>query len=245
MQKTVRLWAALACFAALAACGAANQKIVVQDFADGSVTDLSITEQITGENDFLFFSIPQKTRFLDGYIKGQITDYSGSPIQGVIVRAVASSGETTNPEDELFGESIGGSSGGNNATTSFDPGVSDTNGFYRIRFVLPIINNIVDVRGRLVFNPGWQQEKTNLGKAYQPQTKESQFHLYYDYKKGRLIYVQGIQRTIVAPALSGLPPKMGGLPGSAPPPPAKPAASAQSQSSGGDQDLFKGFGFGP
>jgi len=244
MRKTA-LWVALACLAALAACGPSNQKIVVQDFADGSITDLSITEQITGENDFLFFSVPQKTRFLDGYIKGQITDYSGSPIQGVIVRAVASSGETTNPEDELFGESIGGGGGGNNATTSFDPGVSDTNGFYRIRFVLPIINNLVDVRGRLVFNPGWQQQKTNLGKAYQPQIKESQFHLFYNYKTGQLIYVQGVQKTIVAPALSGLPPKMGGLPGAAPPAPAKPAAAAQNQNSGGDQDIFKGFGFGP
>ncbi|MHB2025302.1 MAG: hypothetical protein ACYCPQ_01490 [Elusimicrobiota bacterium] len=242
-KSTVALWILPLLVFAQAACGPANQKVVVQDFAEGNVTDLSITQQITGENDFLFFSIPQKTDFLNGYIRGQITDYSGSPIQGVVVRAAAASGENDNQEVEIFGEPVD-QSNGNGATTSFDPGVSDTNGFYTVRFALPIINDIVDVRGRLLFNPGWEQEKENLGKAYEPQNKESQFHLYYNQKKGRLIYVQGLEKTVVAPVLSGAPPKMGGLPGVKPP--AQPAAAnGNKKQNSGDQDIFKGFGFGP
>src|SRR5579872_6900180 len=117
--------------AALSACGGANKKIVVEDFAEGRVVDLSITEKLTGNQDLIFVSLPKKTKFLEGYIQGIITDYNDNPIQGVVVRAVAAG-------DSQVEEGEGGLQAQNFAVSSFDPGVSDTNGFYRIRFTLPI-----------------------------------------------------------------------------------------------------------
>ncbi len=221
------------------ACGPSHKNIVVEDFAEGRVVDLSIAEKLTGNRELLIFSLPKKTQFLDGYIQGVITDYKDNPIQGVVVRAVAS-GENAAEEGE------GRPSGF--ATSSFDPGVSDTNGFYRIRFSLPVLGHKVDVRGRLLYNPGWEQERDNLGKAYEPQTKQSQFRLYYERKSGRIIFVEGVRKTVVAAVTAKGIPKAVSLPGAKPPEEVKfgeeagrdkPAASGK-----GDDDLFKGFGFG-
>jgi hypothetical protein len=132
------------------------------------------------------------------------------------------------------------------ATSSFDPGVSDTNGFYRIRFSLPILSSKVDIRGRLLYNPGWEQERDNLGKAYEPQTKQSQFRLFYDRKNGRIIFAEGVRKVIVAPVAGKGAPKAVPLPGAKAPEEAKPAADSAAPAAGkaGEEDLFKGFGFG-
>ncbi|UPT73157.1 MAG: hypothetical protein M0D55_14850 [Elusimicrobiota bacterium] len=223
----------LAFLAIFAACGPSNKNVVVEDFAEGRIVDLSITEKLTGTSEFLLFSTPKKTQFLDGYIQGVITDYQDNPVQGVVVRAVAS-GENTLEEGEARPSGF--------ATSSFDPGVSDTNGFYRIRFSLPILSKKVDIRGRMLYNPGWEQERDNLGKAYEPQTKQSQFRLYYDRKNGRIIFSEGVRKTVVSPVTSKGAAKAAPLPGAEPPKPVekpKPAGEA----AGGD-DLFKGFGFG-
>ena len=222
--------------AALAACGPSNKNIVAEDFAEGRVVDLSITEKLTGTTELLLFSMAQKTEFLDGYVQGVVTDYKDNPVQGVVVRAVVS-GESASDEGEARPSGF--------ATSSFDPGVSDTNGFYRIRFSLPILAKKVDVRGRLLYNPGWEQERDNLGKAYEPQTKQSQFRLFYDRKNGRIIFAEGVRKVIVSPVNGKGAPKAAPLPGVKPPEEAKPAeAAAPAAGKGGDEDLFKGFGFG-
>jgi hypothetical protein len=232
---TPRLVSALSLAAlslSLAACGG-SRKIVTEDFAEGRVVDLSIAEKLTGNRELLFVSLPKKTQFLEGYIQGVITDYADNPIQGVVVRAVAS-GDVQVEESGL--QSAG------YAVSTFDPGVSDTNGFYRIRFTLPILSDLVNVRGRLLYNPGWEQEKESLGKAYEPQLKQSQFRLFYERKRGRITFTEGIRKVVVAPVHSGHGGKAAGLPG------AKPAVAEKSpEKSGedkkGDDDLFKGFGF--
>lgn len=237
VKSSVRL-PILAVLAALFAACAAPKKIVSEDFAEGRVVDLSITEKLTGNRELLLFSLPKKTGFLEGYIQGIVTDYQDNPIQGVVVRAVAS-GETQIEE----GGGIGGSG---YPVSSFDPGVSDTNGFYRIRFTLPIINNIVDVRGRLLYNPGWEQERETLGKAYEPQLKQSQFRLYYSRKSGRIIFAEGIRKVVVAPVVSPHGGKAAVMPGAKPPkPPAEEEPASFKEKSKGDEDMFKGFGFGP
>ncbi len=211
---------------------------MTEDFAEGRVVDLSITEKLTGATELLLFSMAQKTRFLDGYIQGVITDYKDNPVQGVVVRAVVS-GESAADEGEARPSGF--------ATSSFDPGVSDTNGFYRIRFSLPILSSKVDVRGRLLYNPGWEQERDNLGKAYEPQTKQSQFRLFYERKSGRIIFAEGVRKVIVAPVQGKGAPKSVPLPAAKAPEEAKPAAGdsgAPAAAKGGDEDLFKGFGFG-
>ncbi len=227
----------------LAGCGGAPRKIVVLDFAEGRVVDLSITEKLTGVSDYVFFSLPKKSEFLDGYIQGVVTDYADNPIQGVVVRAVASAeGQESQDQFDTGEKAL--------AVSSFDPGVSDSNGFYRIRFSLPIVNGIVDVRGKLVYNPGWEEEKSNLGKAYEPQMKQSPFRLYYEEKTGMIVFAEGIRKVIVAP-VRGL---SGGtasapLPGTLPPSSQSSAApkkgAPKPAASKSEDDLFKGFGFGP
>jgi hypothetical protein len=197
--------------------------------------DLSITEKLTGTSEFLLFSTSKKTQFLDGYIQGVITDYQDNPVQGVVVRAVAS-GENTLEEGEARPSGF--------ATSSFDPGVSDTNGFYRIRFSLPVLSHKVDVRGRLLYNPGWEQERDNLGKAYEPQTKQSQFRLYYERKSGRIIFSEGVRKTVVAAVTAKGAPKSAPLPGVKPPDEVSPEQAARKTCSGRGDSLFKGFGFG-
>src|SRR5579884_2776445 len=136
IKYDVRKIALIALAAAVTAgCGGAK-KIVTEDFAEGRVVDLSITEKLTGNQELLFISLPKKTDFLEGYIQGVITDYQDNPVQGVVVRAVAQ-GDTQIDEGGLQNQGY--------AVTSFDPGVSDTNGFYRIRFTLPILTDVVDV----------------------------------------------------------------------------------------------------
>ena len=221
---------------ALAACGPSNKNVVVEDFAEGRIVDLSITEKLTGTSEFLLFSTAKKTQFLDGYIQGVITDYQDNPVQGVVVRAVAS-GENTLEEGEARPSGF--------ATSSFDPGVSDTNGFYRIRFSLPILGKKVDIRGRLLCNPGWEQERDNLGKAYEPQTKQSQFRLYYDRKNGRIIFSEGVRKTVVSAVNSKGAAKAPPLPGAeAPKPMDKNKGVDEKPAAAGGDDLFKGFGFG-
>ena len=224
--------------AALAACGPSNRAVVVEDFAEGRVVDLSITEKVTGTSEFLLFSTKKKTEFLDGYVQGVVTDYQDNPVQGVVVRAVAS-GDSALEEGDARPSGF--------ATSSFDPGVSDTNGFYKIRFSLPILGNRVDVRGRLLYNPGWEQERDNLGKAYEPQTKQSQFRLHYDRKNGRIIFSEGVRKVIVAPVAAKGAPRGAGLPGAEAPKPVEKgggAAGGEEKGASGEDDLFKGFGLG-
>ncbi len=233
--RMVRRFLPLALLAAMTACGGAANNVVVEDFAEGRIVDLSITEKLTGTSELLLFSVAKKTEFLDGYIQGVITDYQDNPVQGVVVRAVAS-GENALEEGEARPSGF--------ATSSFDPGVSDTNGFYRIRFSLPILSKKVDIRGRMLYNPGWEQERDNLGKAYEPQTKQSQFRLYYDRKNGRIIFSEGVRKTVVAPVNSKGAPKAPPLPGAEAPKPAEKAKPDAAKDAAGGDDLFKGFGFG-
>ena len=234
-----RRWLALLLLAGFSACGGAKvgrgqKKVVAEDFAEGRVVDVSITEKLTGAREMLFMSMPQKTMFLEGYIQGVITDYADNPIQGVVVRAVAA-GEA---QREETGERRGGFAG-----SSFDPGVSDTNGFYRIRFSLPLINNVVDVRGRILFSPGWEQERDNLGRPTSPNQAEPVPGLLR--AQARLIFAEGIRKNIVAPVTSAA------AAGRRRPPPSfrdlgrrgAPAA-AGAEGGAGEEDLFKGFGFG-
>lgn len=220
--------------ALMTACGGAK-KIVTEDFAEGRVVDLSITEKLTGSQELLFVALPKKTKFLEGYIQGVITDYQDNPIQGVVVRAVPAT-EATLDDEGVRSQTF--------AVSSFDPGVSDTNGFYRIRFTLPILRSQVDVRGKLLYNPGWEQERETLGKAYEPQLKQSQFRLYYEQGRGRITFVEGIRKTIVSPVVAAHGGKGGGLPGAKTASGGEAAApAADKKGAGGDDDLFKGFGF--
>ncbi|MFA6030599.1 MAG: hypothetical protein WC969_12150 [Elusimicrobiota bacterium] len=204
-----------------------GKKVVLQDFAEGRIASTVIVDRLTGAKEMLFVSMPQKSNFLEGYVVGVVTDYEDNPIQGVVVRATAEGEEKFVEKSQAAFQ-----------TSSFDAGVSDSNGVYRIRFSLPIVKNRIDVRGKLVYNPGWEQERDNLGKAYSPQLKESPFRLYFDQKSGQLIFAEGVRKLIVQPIEGKKAAKSKELPGAKPPEGDKPAAK-------GDEDLLKSFFGGP
>ena len=208
------LAAFLFCGCAVLSLGRGGKKVILQDFAEGRVSQVVIVDRLTGTKELLIFSIPEKSNFLEGYIVGVITDYDDNPIQGVIVRAVAEGEEKFVEKSQAAFQ-----------TSSFDSGVSDTNGVYRVRFSLPILKNKVDLRGKLVYNPQWEQERDNLGNSYAPQIKESPFRLYFDQREGLLVFAEGVRKAIVQPVESKKAPKQKELPGAkasegAAPPPA-------------------------
>ncbi len=212
----------------------------VFDLSDQRVSDLIIIEKITGRKEFLFFARNKVRPFLEGYIQGTITDYLDNPIEGVVVRAVPEASAAASEGEEAEVRNVR-----TFYSSSFDPGISDSNGLYRIRFSLPLIDKRVDMRGRLIFNPGWEQQRTNLGRSYEPQTKETNFRLYYDAKTGLLAFGEGVRKSIVQPVGSDQV-KIQPLPGAKAPPPGKPAKTSEEKTAAeAEDDIFKGFGFGP
>jgi len=216
---------------------ASNIKVV--DFTDGRVADLMLTKKVIGKKNFLFFSTTKLGIFLEGSITGVVTDYYGNPIEGVTVKAVS---DVVKKEEENIIEENATSM----VTLNFTPGVSDTMGIYKIRFSLPVIDDEVDVRGRLVYNPGWEQQKNNLGKTYEPQLKESPFRLHYNLKSGFLAFAEGVRAVVVAPVGEGLG-KMKTLPGQKPPQTVgeKPKTEERKEEKPAqtEDDIFKAFGF--
>ncbi|MEF3280899.1 MAG: hypothetical protein K6357_08060 [Elusimicrobiota bacterium] len=216
-----------------------SSNIKVVDFTDGRVTDLALTKKVIGKKNFLFFTTTKLGIFLEGSIAGVITDYYGNPIEGVTVKALS---DVLKKEDEnIIEENVSSM-----ISLNFMPGVSDTMGIYKIRFSLPVIDNEVDVRGKIVYNPGWEQQKNNLGKTYEPQIKESPFRLYYNLDTGFLAFAEGIRAVIVAPVGEGFG-KMKTLPGQIPPQTKeekpKTETKKEEKTSPSDDDIFKAFGF--
>ncbi|MBI4248650.1 MAG: hypothetical protein HY611_04035 [Elusimicrobia bacterium] len=244
--------------------GGGVRKISQENLTDGRLIDVIVTHRVTGKKQFLFFSRPDYTYFLEGYIQGQITDYDDNPIAGVVVEALLTEGTAAQGESggkaegqETLAKSLPGLTG----STSFDSSVSDTNGIYRLRFFTPIYEGHVNVKGTLRYNPGWDQERMNLGYSYEPQLKESGFRIFYDQHSGFILFGEGSRKTIVHPVSKTEAAQQ--LPGGARPKPtpaatlkaqekdkakkepAKPAEGAgeePTQTVG--EDIFKNFPFG-
>ncbi len=231
--------------APLAGCFGGLKRLKVVDYTDQRVGDLSITKKMIGKREFLFFSTNKEGVFLDGNVQGIITDYQGNPIEGVTVTVRPDTGKAQ--AGGGMGEELPTEENANSSINlSFAPGISDTQGLFKIHFSLPVTDDEVDVRGKLVYNPGWDQQKLNLGKAYEPQMKESPFRLYYNLKSGFLAFAEGVRKVIVQPVGEGQG-RMKNLPGAKAPEPARPAApseTAPAAAGAAEEDLFKGFDFG-
>ena len=200
------------------------------NLAEERLVDLTINFRQVGERDYVLFHVPDRSYFLEGYIQGMVTDYQDNPIAGVVVTATLES-------EELVSKLLGKKPG--TASATFDPGVSDTQGVYRIRFSLPIRGGVVDAKGRLIYNPQWEQERSHLGKAYEPQRRQSAFHLYYDQGSGLVSLTEGMQRIIVQPVFGA--PAKATLPGAkAPSAQNAPKAAAEGNN---PEDLLQGIKF--
>lgn len=246
MKTTKLVPAALLLTAFLSGCGG-FKTLKVDDYTDQRVGDLSLTKKVTGKKDFLFFSTTKLGLFLEGNIQGVITDYQGNPIEGVTVKVQPDTGKSKTGAADTTADFTAPEENANAVINlSFAPGISDTMGLYKVHFSLPVVDNEVDVRGMLVYNPGWDQQKINLGKAYEPQTKETPFRLYYNFKSGFLAFAEGVRKIIVQPVGEGRG-RMQALPGSKAPEQAKPAGAnspADANATKAEDDLFKGFDFG-
>lgn len=227
----------------LGGCFSGLKRLEVVDFTNKRVTDLVLTKKVTGKKNFLFFSTTKTGIFLEGNIQGVVTDYYENPIEGVTVKAVAKAkGEESVFSLESFEETEKMASSFVNL--SFTPGISDSQGQYKIRFSLPVVDGKVDVEGNLIYNPGWEQQKINLGKTYEPQIKQSPFRLYYDMDSGFLAFAEGVRPVIVQPVGKGEG-KLKKLPGSEAPGGVQTKTTAPAPAQGeGVEDLFKGFNFG-
>lgn len=238
------------CFALplLAGCFGGFKKLKVVDYTDQRVGELSLTRKVVGKKEFLFFSTTKTGVFLEGSIQGIITDYNGNPIEGVTVKVVPDSGRSRTVGDEEADAMAAVEENANaSINLSFTPGISDTMGLYKVRFSLPVVDDEVDIRGKMVYNPGWDQQKINLGKAYEPQMKESPFRLYYSLDSGFLAFAEGVRKIIVQPVGEGKG-RLQALPGTKAPgavvkeDEARPAAAEPQDKT--EEDLFKGFDFG-
>ena len=184
------------------------------------LVDMLITKKLTGKKKFLILdeSIP----YLEGYIRGVVVDYHDTPLEGIVVRVLDK------------GKDMPG----------FDPAVSDANGVYRIRFSLPIKRNMVDIKGTIAYNPPWQQQVDILGAGLEPQTKTSNFRLYYDKKIGIIGIGEDMPKTITKKTTEADMQAAREQKGKKPyekkqaPPPSTPAPTSAPKS----EDPFGGFG---
>ncbi|MBI4063544.1 MAG: hypothetical protein HY401_04500 [Elusimicrobia bacterium] len=249
----------------------AEKVAINENLAGNRVEDISKIKKLIGGKGFLLFKLPKYHHFLEGYIRGIVTDYDGRPIEGVVVRAEMSSMETKkkkkkkkkSEEDELIIEEAPaeGKEDFEELTANFEAGITDGNGVYRIRFSVPILNRRVDARGKIFYNPGWEQQKDVLGQSYEPQQKETEFRLFYDEKIKILGFDEGAVKMVVRPVrnLSGVVSPIQ-LKGAEKPETAEPKAektTGEKASSGQrpasekkkeepeDPDFFKDFNFGP
>ncbi|OGS32147.1 MAG: hypothetical protein A2218_06945 [Elusimicrobia bacterium RIFOXYA2_FULL_53_38] len=241
-------------FIFLTGCFSGFKKLKIVDFTDQRVGDLSLIRKVTGKREFLLFSTVKSGTFLEGNIQGIVTDYMGNPIEGVTVKVMPDTGTPKTGEAGIEADVFASVEKNANAaiSLSFAPGISDTMGLYKIHFSLPIVDSGVDVRGKLVYNPGWEQTKANLGMAYEPQVRETPFRLYYSLNTGILAFVEGIRKIIVQPGGEGKG-RLQALPGSSAPKSIKPAGTVEKQPEAAapagaadktEEDLFKGFDFG-
>ena len=233
----------------LTSCLSSAKALKVVDYTDKRVTDLILTKRVIGKRDWLFFSTTKMSLFLEGNIQGTVTDYYGNPIEGITVKAMAETGskeinleENLNPAEESAASFV---------NLTFTPGLSDSQGLYKVKFSLPVVDKEVDVRGKLIYNPGWEQQKLNLGKTYEPQIKQSSFRIYYNMDTGFLAFGEGVRPVIVQPVGEGQG-RMKTLPGANPPAqktqenkesPAKNNSGNNTAPAATEDDLFKAFNF--
>jgi hypothetical protein len=198
--KTVR-----SAFFAAAACGALSScapYAVKENLSSHQIIETQIIRRPSGEKTLGF--LPKYDRFLEGYIQGGLLAANGKAIPGVPVTVQDDAG---NPLPE------------------FQPGVTDQDGRYRIRFSLPLRWGILDYEGKLSCLDGW--------KIIQP---VNGFRLYYSRSSGVLAYSS---KELWVPVRNDAMDKKLAQPKPAPAPP--PAPKKQSDDFGG----FGDFNFGP
>ena len=128
---------------------------IKENLAEGQITDPSVIRKPSGEKTWGI--VPKYNDFFEGYISGGIAEAEGKPLQGVVVKVTDDKGSDL---------------------SQFTPGVTDSDGIYRIRFSLPIRWHGVDFSANLAANTPWR--------ILAPQTR---FRIYFNRGNGVLAYL--------------------------------------------------------
>lgn len=191
--------------------GLVGNPAIQRHFAQGQVTDVTLTLKQVGDSKGITGRHPVKQSFLEGFIEGSLTEWDGTPAPGVTVRvdwegwanpSPTSLEEEDRPEPgQPITATLTSDEDDPRATVLVDArggtAITEKDGRYRVPFALPLRNGKVEASGRLFFSPDWGTLMDKTGYAYEPFTEEVPFQLFYDHKEQLLAYNQGYHRNAI------------------------------------------------
>lgn len=191
--------------------GLVGSPAIKRHFAQGQVTDVTISLKQVGDAQGVLGKRPMKQSFLEGFIEGAVTEWDGEPASGVAVRvewdgwanpAPASGSDDDRAEaGQALVPSLTPDDGDARAAVMADAqggtAVTDKDGRYRVPFAVPLRKGRVEGAGRLVYSPDWGAQFEKLGRAYEPYAEEVPFQLFYYHGDKILAYNEGYRRIAV------------------------------------------------
>lgn len=159
------------------------------NLTEGRLSDAKVVEEPAGTMDAVFFAIPRKRYFLEGFINGMVVDFNETPIPNIGVTVESPEVARGMERDTLF-------------EAAFSSGTTNANGIFKIKFKLPLAGGRVDVRGRLAYNKGWQLAESAGEATYRPNNLRNSFRLVYDRRGRVLIFAEEMPHTVVFGVLS-------------------------------------------
>lgn len=180
-------------------------------FAQGQVTDVTISLKQVGDAQGMMGRRPIKQSFLEGFIEGALAEWDGTPASGVAVRVVwegwanpapaSANDEDRSEPGQPLAPTLTPDEDDPRATVLVDAqggtAVTDQSGRYRVPFALPLRSGKVEAAGRLVFSPDWGAQLEKIGRAYEPFSEEIPLQLFYYHKEKLLAYNEGFHRDAV------------------------------------------------
>ena len=191
--------------------GLVGSPAIKRHFAQGQVTDVTISLKQVGDAQGVLGKRPMKQSFLEGYIEGSVTEWDGEPASGVAVRVAWDGWANPAPASESDDDraepgralepSLTPDDGDPRAAVMADAqggtAVTDKDGRYRVPFAVPLRKGKVEGSGRLIYSPDWGSQFEKLGRAYEPFMDEVPFQLFYYHGDKLLAYNEGYRRTAV------------------------------------------------
>jgi len=131
-----------------------------ENLSPDRLIDLGVVKKLAGYKKFLFISNANYTDWFEGFLRGEIVNEDGVPVENI----------------QIMVDGIG-----------FENAVTDVNGIYKIRFSVPIVKGLADADGKLIIHPRWESELEIKGSSYQPAIKDAPFRIYYNGNVGGVV----------------------------------------------------------